>query len=95
MSGDLFGHVAERAPFVDIRNQRESVAEEKARLAMELNTLCKRPPQFLSTASIQTVRQWREAHKVAMSTLKSKASSRGELLKAIDSLRSWLPKEPA
>jgi hypothetical protein len=43
---DLFGHVAERPAFIDIRNQRESVAEEKARLCMELNALCKTPPPF-------------------------------------------------
>lgn len=43
---DLFGHAAPTPAFVDIRNQRESVAEEKARLCMELNALCKTPPPF-------------------------------------------------
>lgn len=42
---DLFGHTPASPAFVDIRNQRESVAEEKARLCMELNALCKTPPQ--------------------------------------------------
>lgn len=43
-AADLFGFVAPAPEFVDIRNQRESVAEEKARLCLELNGLCKTPP---------------------------------------------------
>lgn len=48
MSVDLFGPVpaAAPAPFKDIRNQCESVAEEKARLCMELNRLLQTPPQI-------------------------------------------------
>jgi hypothetical protein len=62
---DLFGQVPESplAPFVDIRNQRESVAEEKARLCLELGALCKTPPRSLNSASINRVREWRAAHK--------------------------------
>jgi len=44
MSADLFGFEPPRAKFTDIRNQRESIAEEKARLCMELNELCRTPP---------------------------------------------------
>lgn len=91
---DLFGFSAATEPFKDIRNQRESVAEEKARLVMELNALCKRPPQFLSTATIQTVRKWRIAHKAAQKILNGKDSSRAQLSTAIQSLKDWLPKEP-
>lgn len=94
-SADLFGHIEEQQPFVDIRNQRESVAEEKARLCMELNVMCKRAPRFLSDASVQTVRAWQYAHKSAMKTLACKDSSRQQLSTAIESLRSYLPKETA
>lgn len=41
---DLFGYAEPAAPFRDIRNTRESVAEEKARLCLELNAICKTPP---------------------------------------------------
>jgi hypothetical protein len=74
---DLFGQVPQppRTPFVDIRNQRESVAEEKARLCLELGALCKTPPRSLSSASINRVREWRAAHKGALKVLGSKQSS--------------------
>ena len=86
---DLFGHVQERAPFVDIKNQRESVAEEKARLVMELNELCRTPPRSLGAASIQTVRAWRMEWKSARRVLGSKTSSRQELQSAITSMRGF------
>lgn len=41
---DLFGYEPPQVPFKDIRNTRESVAEEKARLCMRLNELCRTPP---------------------------------------------------
>lgn len=41
---DLFGHAEPAVAFRDIRNTRESTAEEKARLTLELNALCKTPP---------------------------------------------------
>jgi len=84
---DLFGHVAEWPAFIDIRNQRESVAEEKARLCMELNALCKTPPKSLNSASINTVRAWRATHKAACRVLASKDSSRADLQSAINSMR--------
>lgn len=87
---DLFGYAPEAPAFVDIRNQRESVAEEKARLCMELNALCKTPPRSLNSASINTVRAWRVTHKAASSVLARKDSSRTELQSAIESLRMYL-----
>lgn len=86
---DLFGHVIEPAPFVDIRNTRESVAEEKARLCMELNGLLKTPPQSLGAASIQTVRAFKYAHKTALKVFANKTSSRGDLQSAISSMRAF------
>lgn len=86
---DLFGFVAERPAFVDIRNTRESVAEEKARLCLELNALCKAPPRSLGAASIQTVRAWRLELKNAQKTLAAKDSSRQALQSAINSMKAF------
>jgi hypothetical protein len=95
MTTDLFGYAPPVEPFTDIRNQRESVAEEKARLCLELNAMCKKAPRFLSTASIQTVRGWAATHKQAMKTLGNKQASRAELTTAIESMRAWMPPEAA
>lgn len=90
MSADLFGSV-ETPPrvFKDIRNQRESVAEEKARLSLELHELLKRTPRFLSTASVQQVRQWKHAHTQAKKIAGAKESSRTELQTAINSMQGF------
>ncbi len=87
---DLFGpvDVIER-PFKDIRNQRETVAEEKARLALELNKLCKVPPKSLGSASINQVRRFMADHANCMKTLKSKTASRNELQAAINVMKSY------
>lgn len=95
MTADLFGFEQEAAPFVDIRNQRESVAEEKARLCHELNALCKKAPRFLSTASIQTVRGWSATHKQALKTLANKHASRSDLKAAIEAMRTWTSSQVA
>ena len=86
---DLFGHIAPRAPFKDIRDQRPSAADEKAALALELNRLLRTPPRSLGAASIQRVREFKHAHKTALRVLQSKTSSRPELLTAINSIRAF------
>lgn len=72
---DLFGHTPAKPIRPDIRNQRESVAEEKARLCLELNSLCKSPPRSLNSASINVVRAWRVEHKAASKILASKGTA--------------------
>lgn len=86
---DLFGYAAERAPFVDIRNQRESVAEEKARLCRELNELLRRTPKASAIATIQLVTGYKAAHKSALKVLQCKTSSRQELTSAVTTMRGW------
>jgi hypothetical protein len=86
---DLFGQVAECAPFKDIRNQRESVAEEKARLCQDLNALLRATPKSLGVASIQRVREFKVEHKRCLKVLQSKTSSRQELESAINSMKGW------
>ena len=89
MSADLFGFEPPRAKFTDIRNQRESIAEEKARLCMELNELCRTPPRSLGAASIQAIHAWRVEHKAALKTLCAKDASRQQLRAAINSMRRF------
>jgi hypothetical protein len=86
---DLFGQVTERAPFKDIGNQRESVAQEKARLCQELNTLLRSTPKSLATASIQRVREFKYAHKAALKVLQCKTSSRQELESALNAMKGF------
>ena len=86
---DLFGYAQERPEFKDIRNQRESVAEEKARLCGELNVLLRKTPRASAIATVQAVRVYKQAHKVALKVLQSKTSSRQELLSAIASMKDW------
>ncbi|MBA3774658.1 MAG: hypothetical protein H0X13_19840 [Ramlibacter sp.] len=86
---DLFGFTAAAPVFVDIRSQRESVAEKKAWLAFELNSLCKTPPRSLNSASINAVRAWRLEHKKARKVLANKRSSRTEMMSAINTMRGF------
>jgi hypothetical protein len=92
---DLFGHVVERPAFVDIRNQRESLAEEKARLCQELNSLLRKTPTAQAIGTVEKVRAYKYAHKGALKVLQSKASSRQELGTAISSIAAFHAKEPA
>lgn len=91
---DLFGQISEQAPFKDIRNQRESVAAEKARLCQELNSLLRRTPPPSAIATIQLALQFKYAHKAALRVLQNKASSRQELRSAINSISAFT-EEPA
>jgi hypothetical protein len=86
---DLFGHAEAVAPFKDIRNQRESVAEEKARLCQELNGLLRRTPKASAIATVQQVTAYKYAHKAALKVLQCKTSSRQELETAITSMTGW------
>lgn len=91
---DIFGLVIEREPFKDIRNQRESVAQEKARLCAELNTLLRKAPRASTIATIQQVTKYKHAHKSALKVLQSKTSSRQELETQLNAMQQW-HKEPA
>lgn len=86
---DLFGQTAERPEFKDIGNQRESVAQEKARLCAELNSLLRRTPKAARIASVQQVTAYKHAYKVALKICQSKTSSRQELTSAISSMSGW------
>jgi hypothetical protein len=76
-------------PFKDIRNTRESVAEEKARLVMELGWLFRSPPPSVVNGSIQKVRQWTAAREAARKVAASARSSAHDLRSAITSMQGF------
>lgn len=86
---DLFGYAPAIAGFVDIRNQRDSVAEEKAHLCKLLNDRLRKIPSGINSASVNKVRQYKRDHERCLKILQSKRSSRSELLGAIESMRVY------
>lgn len=90
-TADLFGLVqAPAAPFRDIRNQRDSVAEEKAMLVLQLNELAKRVPASVNAGSTTLVRAWLAYQQRSLKVLKSMRSSRAELTTRIAQMRTYL-----
>ena len=86
---DLFGYESPRALFIDIRPQRDSVADEKAQLVLQLNGLVKRVPSAINGASVNRVRAWKLERESALKVLSSKRSSRTELQRAINMMREY------
>lgn len=76
-------------PFKDIRNTRESLAEEKARLCLELGGLIKRAPPKVVNGSVQTVREWQQARAAAAKVAASSRSSGQELRTAINNMQRF------
>jgi hypothetical protein len=87
---DLFGYVAPREPFADIRNQRPSVAEEKANLCAQLNALLRRPPNPAAVASVNSSRAYKKAHKASLSVLQNKDASRQALQSQISVMKGYV-----
>lgn len=87
---DLFGHAAPVKPFRDIRNQRDSVAEEKAVLCMQLRELVTKAPPKVLSGSIQLTRQWVAAQAKAMKVLGSSRSTVPDLQTQVNTMRSYL-----
>lgn len=85
---DWIGSTAKPRAFKDIRNQRPSVAEEKARLCLELGNLTQRVPASIMAAGIEKTRQWRAAQESAIKVLKSSRSSVTELTIAIKNMQA-------
>jgi len=76
---DFVGDLPPGKPFKDIRNQRDSVAEEKAVLCKLIGERCNKAPQSVVQGYVQTVRQWQEARKKAMKVAGNKRASVSEL----------------
>jgi len=86
---DLFGYAAPQRAFRDIRNQRPSVAEEKAALCLTLGELCRKVPLSICNGDVKSVREWRLHLDKAQKVLSSKRSSVHELTAAIAQMRSY------
>lgn len=86
---DWIGEKKQKA-FKDIRNTRDSVAEEKARLALQLGELCNKCPERLkSGGSVQDVRTWKLAREEAMKVAGNRRASVHELTSAINKMRRF------
>lgn len=80
----------QRKPFKDIRNTRESSAEEKARLALELGEMCNKCPASIKNGgSVNEVRNWKHAREYAMKVAGNKRASINDLTAAINSMKRW------
>jgi len=88
---DLFGHTTPppvRKPYRDFAI-RDSVAEEKAELALVLHDLCRTVPAAINSASIQRTREYIVVLTAARKVLASTRSSRQQLSTAINQLRAF------
>lgn len=83
------GPQTDEKPFKDIRNQRSTVAEEKARLCLELGVLINRVPQSVRNGSVNITRQWRADRDKAAKVAASSRSSVQELNSAINSMTRY------
>ena len=90
MSADLFGFAPTRPLFKDIANQRDSIAEEKARLCLALGVLCRTVPDAIKNADIKETRRWVADLERAKKTLSNKRSSVNQLTSAVNQMRSYL-----
>ena len=80
----------QRKPFKDIRNTRESSAEEKARLALELGSMCNTCPAAIKNGgTINQVREWKRDREAAMKVAGNKRASIHDLTAAINSMRRY------
>jgi hypothetical protein len=80
---------AEGKPFKDIRNTRPSVAEEKARLLMELGVLLRKVPESVKSGSVNRVREWREDQGKAAKVAANSRASAQEIRTAINSFNRY------
>lgn len=89
---DFVGNLPPEPPRKDIRNTRPSVAEEKARLALELGRLLMAVPPEVRSGSINAVNRWKQVREAASKVAGAKRSSVQDLQYAIRSMQNW--KEP-
>lgn len=85
---DAFDPPAPR-PFVDIRNQRPSVAEQKAALCMQLRALCNHPPQSVVSGGIGAVRAWKSVQAECCKVAAKATSTVPQLESAINRMRAF------
>lgn len=87
---DWVGGVQEqRKPFRDIPNTRQTIAEQKAELALELGRLCSLVPHSVSNGSINRTQEWLSARAAAAKTAGNKRSSVQALTAAISNMKRF------
>jgi hypothetical protein len=89
---DWVGGSADISPkaFKDIRNQRPSKAEEKARLYLRPGELINQiPPAIKHGGSVNLVREWRVAREVCAKVAGSSRSSEQELTASIGRMEKF------
>jgi hypothetical protein len=78
------------APFKDIGNTRDSTAQEKARLCLELGKLIRSiPPRIKTGGSVNDVRVWKDDHAKCTKVASSPRASTQELRSAISRMQKW------
>jgi hypothetical protein len=84
--------------FRDIRNQRESVADQKARLCLQIGALCAQIPEEIKRGgTVQRVREWKAVRDACMKVAGSHRSSVPILEHALRWITNWnkpMPKVP-
>lgn len=80
-----------RPKFKDIRNTRDVIAEEKARLCLLLTQRCNAVPTKLKGGgSITEVRAWKADREAALKVCASKQSSVAALGSALNMMARWV-----
>lgn len=78
------------SPFRDIGNTRDSTAQEKARLCLELGRLIRAiPPQIKSGGSVNDVGAWKDDLAKSTKVAGSARASTQELRSAISRMQKW------
>ncbi len=85
---DAFGDQHQRQ-FTDIRNQRQSVAEQKAQLCLTLKQLCDKPPKTVVNGGIDMVRAWKSASAECRKVCAKTSSSVPQLEAAINRMKAF------
>lgn len=76
-------------PFTDIRNQRQSTAEQKATLCLQLRTLCTHPPRSVIDGGIGAVRAWKAVMGDCWKVLNKTTSTVPQLESAINRMMAF------
>lgn len=86
---EVFNYSAQKPVFKDIRNQRYSVAEEKARLVHQLHDILKRVPDQIRNGDIKLVREWRAHWDTANKVCGNTRSSVQQLQTALKQMKHY------
>lgn len=87
---DAFAQPTQTMQFVDIRNQRNSVAEEKACLLRQLGDLINRVPPSVASGGIVTVRAWKDARKTAAAVAAKSSASVPQITAQTNNMRRFI-----